>query len=73
MTLMTDSNREPTRSNAPDDEHKKGSISMHENVPAWYDCCSCEAEPHWLAVAEELGIDACENSGNGLEAGTCDD
>ncbi len=32
-------------------------ISMHENVPVWCDCCSCAAEPYWLAVAEELGID----------------
>jgi hypothetical protein len=30
---------------------------MHENVPVWCDCCSCAAEPYWLAVAEELGID----------------
>jgi hypothetical protein len=32
-------------------------ISMHENVPVWCDCCTCAAEPYWLAVAEELGID----------------
>ena len=24
------------------------SMSMHENVPVWYDCCSCEAEPYWV-------------------------
>ena len=35
----------------------KKPISMHENVPVWSDCCSCAAEPYWLAVAEELGID----------------
>lgn len=32
-------------------------ISMHENVAVWCDCCSCEAEPYWVAVAAELGID----------------
>ena len=32
-------------------------ISMHENVSPWADHCSCGAEPYWLAVAEELGID----------------
>lgn len=32
-------------------------ISMHEGVPAWHDVCCCEAEPRWIAVAEELGID----------------
>jgi len=27
------------------------SKSMHEGVPVWYDCCSCEAEPYWAALA----------------------
>jgi hypothetical protein len=22
--------------------------SMHEDVPYWQDCCSCEAEPYWV-------------------------
>ena len=26
----------------------KKSLSMHDDVPVWYDCCSCEAEPYWL-------------------------
>ncbi|WP_156001272.1 hypothetical protein [Thioalkalivibrio sp. ALgr3] len=33
------------------------SPSMHEGVEVWCDCCSCEAEPYWLAVAADLGID----------------
>lgn len=32
-------------------------ISMHEGIAVWCDCCSCAAEPYWLEVAEELGID----------------
>ena len=32
-------------------------LSMHEGIAAWCDCCSCEAEPYWVAVAEELGVD----------------
>lgn len=32
-------------------------LSMHEGIAAWCDCCTCEAEPYWVAVAEELGID----------------
>ena len=36
---------------------RKKSISMHEGIGAWCDCCSCEAEPYWLEVSEELGID----------------
>jgi hypothetical protein len=27
---------------------KEKPISMHEDIPVWYDCCSCEAEPYWL-------------------------
>ncbi len=33
------------------------SKSMHEGVAVWCDCCSCAAEPYWVAVAEEMGID----------------
>ncbi len=33
------------------------SKSMHDGIAVWCDCCSCEAEPYWVAVAEEMGID----------------
>jgi hypothetical protein len=33
------------------------SRSMHEGVPDWHDVCCCEAEPRWVEVAHELGID----------------
>lgn len=32
-------------------------LSMHEGIAVWADCCSCAAEPYWLEVAEEMGID----------------
>ena len=32
-------------------------LSMHDGIAVWCDCCSCEAEPYWLAVAEEPRID----------------
>ena len=32
-------------------------LSMHEGIAVWCDCCTCEAEPYWAAVAAELGID----------------
>lgn len=32
-------------------------VSMHDGIAVWCDCCSCEAEPRWVAVAEELGIE----------------
>ena len=39
--------------------HKKRSksLSMHDGIAVWSDCCSCEMEPYWAAVAEEMGID----------------
>jgi len=24
------------------------SLSMHDGVAVWCDCCSCEAEPYWV-------------------------
>lgn len=29
------------------------SLSMHDGVEVWCDCCSCEAEPYWLAAFEK--------------------
>ena len=31
----------------------RASISMHEQVPVWFDCCSCAAEPYWIAAMQE--------------------
>ncbi len=28
-------------------------LSMHDGIPVWYDCCSCEAEPYWTEAMEE--------------------
>jgi len=38
---------------------RKKSLSMHEDVPVWYDCCSCEAEPYWI---ELVGDPTTENN-----------
>ena len=35
----------------------KRSPSMHEGIAVWCDCCSCEAEPYWAEIAEEMGTD----------------
>jgi hypothetical protein len=29
-------------------------LSMHEDVPTWCDTCSCEPEPRWKDLEEEL-------------------
>lgn len=42
---------------AVDASRPKKRISMHEGIAVWCDCCSCAAEPYWLEVAEQLGID----------------
>lgn len=36
-----------------EDGKKKKSLSMHEDVLVWRDCCSCEAEPYWIKMMEE--------------------
>lgn len=33
------------------------SLSMHEGVEVWDDCCSCEAEPYWLDAFARSGPD----------------
>lgn len=33
------------------------SISMHDGIAVWCDCCSCEAEPYWVEIAGEMGVD----------------
>lgn len=39
------------------DGKRKRSLSMHEGIAVWCDCCSCEAEPYWVEAAEALGLD----------------
>ncbi|SCZ64108.1 hypothetical protein [Thiohalomonas denitrificans] len=36
---------------------KRKSLSMHEGIAYWCDCCPCEAEERWVEVGKELGID----------------
>jgi nitroreductase len=55
---MMDSRNLPATATPPQDApQRKKRISMHEGIAVWCDCCSCAAEPYWLAVAEEMGID----------------
>jgi hypothetical protein len=39
----------------PQPAKRRPARSMHEDVPVWYDCCSCQAEPYWLESAGEPG------------------
>ena len=50
---------QPLRQSTETRPHKtcRKSLSMNDGIAVWCDCCSCEAEPYWVAVAEEMGID----------------
>jgi hypothetical protein len=41
-------------------------LSMHNGVALWCDCCSCEAEPYWRAVAEQKAMEDGESDGQGF-------
>jgi hypothetical protein len=49
--------RIPQSTEARPRKTRRKSLSMHDGIAVWCDCCSCEAEPYWVAVAEEMGID----------------
>jgi hypothetical protein len=53
--MMTSRKQGGDESKMAEKPYPKKPISMHEGIPVWYDCCSCEAEPYWLeAMAVEL-------------------
>lgn len=52
-----DSGATESRKVKPSKPAKRKSLSMHEGKAIWCDCCSCEAEERWAALAEEMGID----------------
>ncbi|MCG6862530.1 MAG: hypothetical protein LJE70_14815 [Chromatiaceae bacterium] len=39
------------------ERRRKKSPSMHEGIAVWCDCCSCEAEPYWVEIAKEMGME----------------
>jgi hypothetical protein len=41
----------------PAEKNGKHSKSMHDRVAVWCDCCSCEAEPYWVAIADQVGTE----------------
>jgi hypothetical protein len=52
-----DAKRLPQRTaSVPSAAKKRRSLSMHEGIAVWCDCCSCEAEPYWVEAAEAMGI-----------------
>ena len=60
-------NGNTAKDNAPTRARSR-SLSMHEDVPVWYDCCSCEAEPYWAELAEQADAKpGAEPAGAGTE------
>ena len=64
MTMPADDQEKNTEDATPT-PHDQGrraraarSLSMHDGVPVWCDCCSCEAEPYWV---EAMGMDPGSN------------
>lgn len=51
-----DKQHQPARAGQRPERRKKQRANMHDGIPVWYDCCSCEAEPYWAAAAEEMGM-----------------
>ena len=39
---------------APIADHARPFHTIHDDVETWTDTCSCEPEPRWQAVTEEL-------------------
>jgi len=63
---MADFLEHPDPASAQETQTKpKKPISMHENIPVWVDCCCCEAEPYWLALAEEQNPELYGSEGKG--------
>ena len=54
---MTESETTAPTSVTNDRGVKKRSLSMHDGIAVWCDCCSCEAEPYWVEAAEAMGLD----------------
>lgn len=51
---------------------RKKRANMHEGIGVWCDCCSCEAEPYWAELAEEMGVnlsDYEDEAGQGAQPG----
>ena len=34
----------------------RSSMSMHDGVEVWCDCCSCEAEPYWIEAMRDYDL-----------------
>jgi len=52
------SHTRPSGSRPPDGTANVSGMSrsMHDGVEVWCDCCSCEAEPYWLAAFEKQEV-----------------
>lgn len=42
---------------SPIEAKRRRSLSMHDGIAVWCDCCSCEAEPYWVEIAAQMGLE----------------
>jgi hypothetical protein len=49
---MSDPDRPDRRSDTDATAAPSRRKRMHEDVPTWCDCCSCEPEPRWAALED---------------------
>lgn len=54
---MDDKHIEPPAKSQDAGCEKRKPANMHEDIPVWHDCCSCEAEPYWVEIAEQMDLD----------------
>ena len=52
VNQLSDTGIKAASSKRPTKQIDKKPISMHEDVPVWCDCCSCEVEPYWLEAMQ---------------------
>ena len=49
---MIDSDKNSAEDRSTGAGARHSSLSMHDDIPVWYDCCSCEMEPYWREAME---------------------
>ena len=53
MSIPNDTPQVSDDASASRNANSGASLSMHDGVEVWCDCCSCEAEPYWVAAMQQ--------------------
>ena len=52
--VKTNGSKHESPASGQEQNQSKHFRTIHDHVETWTDTCSCEAEPRWQAVKEEL-------------------